>query len=82
MGHHGGAPKIDPGWYSPESVAIELAYNPPETGFMRSARAAGARAENGLGMLLHQAVLAFECWTGQTPPVAVYERALMGAAAI
>ena len=47
-------------------VALELAYNPPETGFMVAARAAGARAENGLGMLVHQAALAFERWTGQT----------------
>jgi shikimate 5-dehydrogenase len=26
-------------------------------------------------MLLHQAALAFECWTGQAPPMAVYEAA-------
>jgi shikimate dehydrogenase len=49
-------------------VAIELAYNPPLTGFMVEARAAGARAENGLGMLLHQAALAFELWTGKRAP--------------
>jgi shikimate dehydrogenase len=54
-------------------VAVELAYNPPETGFMVAAREAGARAENGLGMLLHQAALAFERWTGQVPPMDVYE---------
>jgi shikimate dehydrogenase len=73
LGHHGSAPKVHPSWYSPDSVAIELAYNPPVTEFMVAARAAGARAENGLGMLLHQAALAFERWTGETPPMAVYE---------
>ena len=78
LGHHGAAPNVDPGCYSPQSVAIELAYNPPETGFMRTATAAGARAENGLGMLLHQAALAFECWTGQAPPMAVFEAAAKG----
>ena len=73
MGHHGEAPVVHPSWYSPDSVAIELAYNPPLTGFMVAARTAGARAENGIGMLLHQAALAFERWTGQSPPMDVYE---------
>jgi shikimate dehydrogenase len=76
LGHHGAAPDVHPGCYSPDSVAIELAYNPAETAFMRRAREAGARAENGMGMLLHQAALAFERWTGQAPPMAVYEEAL------
>ena len=76
MGHHGSAPTVHPSWYSPDSVAIELAYNPPETGFMVAARSAGARAENGLGMLLHQAALAFERWTGQVPPMDVLGEAL------
>ena len=76
LGHDGLAPIVHPSCYSPQSVAIELAYNPPVTGFMEAARAAGARAENGLGMLLHQAALAFECWTGQRPPFEAYEAAL------
>jgi shikimate dehydrogenase len=75
LGHYGGAPVVHAGWYSRESVAVELVYNPPVTGFMRSAQAAGARAENGLGMLVHQAALAFECWTGRPAPLDVYERA-------
>jgi len=78
LGHHGASPVVHPSWYSPGSVAIELAYNPPETGFMVAARQAGARAENGLGMLLHQAALAFERWTGQVPPMDVYEAAVAG----
>jgi shikimate dehydrogenase len=76
LGHHGASPAVHPSWYSPGSVAIELAYNPPETGFMVEARAAGARAENGLGMLLHQAALAFERWTGQAPPMDVFAAAV------
>jgi shikimate dehydrogenase len=82
MGHHGSAPLVHPSWYSPDSVAIELAYNPPETRFMVAAREAGARAENGLGMLLHQAALAFERWTGQAPPMNVLEAALGAALAV
>jgi shikimate dehydrogenase len=76
LGHHGQAPDVHPSWYSPLSVAIELAYNPPVTGFMIAAREAGARAENGLGMLIHQAALAFELWTGQSAPLEAYETAV------
>jgi shikimate dehydrogenase len=76
LGHHGSAPVVHPSWYSPDSAAIELAYNPPQTGFMLAAQVAGARAENGLGMLLHQAALAFERWTGQAPPIDVLAAAL------
>jgi shikimate dehydrogenase len=76
LGHHGQAPDVHPSCYSPDSVAIELAYNPRETSFMAAARQAGARAENGLGMLLQQAALAFERWTGQTPPMDAFERAI------
>ena len=75
LGHHGSAPAVHPSWYSPESVAIELVYNPPVTAFMHAAQAAGARVENGLGMLIHQAALAFERWTGQPAPLAAYEQA-------
>ena len=79
LGHHGAAPEVHPSCYSRRSVAIELAYNPPETGFMVAARLTGARAENGLGMLLHQAALAFERWTGQPGPMDVYEAAVLQA---
>ena len=78
LGHHGGAPEVHPSCYSRHSVAIELAYNPPVTGFMEAAREADARAENGLGMLLHQAALAFERWTGQEAPLAAYEAVISG----
>ena len=82
LGHHGAAPVVHPSCYSPASVAIELAYNPPVTAFMTDARGAGARAENGLGMLLHQAALAFELWTGQAPPIDVLEAALSSRVAV
>jgi len=81
LGHHGSAPVVHPSWYSPESVAIELAYNPPETPFMVAARTAGARAENGLGMLLHQAALSFERWTAREAPMDAYEAAVKDLAA-
>lgn len=58
-----------------DAMAYDLVYNPRETAFMRQARAAGARAVNGLGMLVHQGAEAFERWTGVAAPVEVMARA-------
>ena len=73
LGHYGQSPTVHPSWYSRDSVAVDLVYSPPDTAFMAAARSHGARAENGLGMLLHQAALAFERWTGREPPLALFE---------
>lgn len=53
----------------PDGAAVyDLVYNPRETQFVRQARRAGLRAATGLGMLVEQAALSFECWTGRIPP--------------
>jgi shikimate dehydrogenase len=54
--------------FPPGAVVYDLVYNPPETAFLRAARLAGLPAFNGLGMLVEQAALSFERWTGQTAP--------------
>ncbi len=46
------------------AMIYDLVYNPMETQLVRSARAAGLRAVTGLGMLIEQAALSFELWTG------------------
>ena len=56
--------------------AFDLVYGAPETPFMREARKGGAKAANGLGMLLHQGAKAFEIWTGRAAPADVMRRAL------
>lgn len=56
--------------------AFDLVYGAHETAFVRAARAAGARATDGLGMLLHQGAKAFEIWTHKTPPLDVMRNAL------
>ncbi len=48
---------------------------------MRRARAAGARAVGGLGMLVYQGAEAFERWTGVAAPVDVMARACRSALA-
>ena len=50
--------------FPPRAFVYDLVYNPPETLLMQRARAAGLDASNGLGMLIEQAALAFELWTG------------------
>ena len=57
-------------------TVVDLIYNPPETALLREAGLAGARTYNGVGMLVHQGVLAFEIWTGLRPDLGVMKRAL------
>jgi shikimate dehydrogenase len=53
----------------PANAAVyDCVYNPRETTLIKRARAAGLPADTGLGMLLEQAALAFEIWTGHNPP--------------
>jgi len=68
----------------PESIAFprcelayDLIYNPGTTRFMEQAAKAGARAVNGLGMLVRQAGGSFGIWTGTPPPLEVMRRAAL-----
>ncbi|HJR19719.1 MAG TPA: shikimate dehydrogenase [Actinomycetota bacterium] len=49
-------------------TVVDLIYHPEETELVRIAAKRGARAFNGMGMLLHQAALSFEAWTGVDAP--------------
>ena len=57
-------------------VVFDLVYEPRQTRLLTLAEAAGARPVGGLGMLVHQAALAFELWTGQAVPVDIMRRAI------
>jgi shikimate dehydrogenase len=57
-------------------AVYDMIYNPAETALLQAAKAAGCRASNGLGMLLHQGARAFEIWTGKSAPLDVMRRAL------
>ena len=46
----------------------DVVYNPLETVLLRQARAAGAYAVDGLGMLVYQGVAQQQLWTGREPP--------------
>ena len=60
-------------------LAFDLVYNLPDTCFTRAAKAGGAQAVNGLGMLLHQGAEAFSIWTGRPAAVKVMRQALEAA---
>jgi len=53
----------------PQHVTVyDLVYNPRETKLVRDAKEQGCHATTGLGMLIEQAALAFQLWTGHNPP--------------
>ena len=58
---------------------FDLIYTPPETRLMALARQSGARATNGLTMLVHQGAEAFRLWTGVEPPVDIMLQACLHA---
>ena len=51
------------------AVVTDLVYNPLETDLLKHAQARGNRIVDGLGMLMHQAVPAFEAFYGERPKV-------------
>ena len=61
----------------PGQVVVDLVYQPMRTPFVEAARARGAVAVNGLGMLIHQAALSFRLWTGEVPPLEVLSAAAL-----
>jgi shikimate dehydrogenase len=68
---------IDLASLSRPGVVCDIVYIPLETELLKNARAAGFHIADGLGMLLHQAVPAFEIWFGVRPEVTPELRALI-----
>ncbi|MEY3019935.1 MAG: hypothetical protein RLZZ272_919, partial [Actinomycetota bacterium] len=62
----------------PEQVAYDLVYRRTPSPFLSDAAAAGAGAFDGTGMLVNQAAIAFERWTGIAAPIDAM-RAAVGA---
>jgi shikimate dehydrogenase len=61
----------------PQGAAVyDLIYNPQETVLLKRARVEGHLAANGAGMLVAQAALAFQMWTGVEAPFEAMERAM------
>jgi shikimate dehydrogenase len=67
---------FDPVALGDGQIVADLVYQPPTTALVAAARRQGATALNGRGMLVHQAALAFELWTGVEAPVEVMGKAV------
>ncbi len=52
-------------------LVVDLVYHPVRTPLLRAAESAGAATATGVGMLVHQAALQFQLWTGQAAPIEV-----------
>jgi shikimate dehydrogenase len=61
-------------------LVFDMVYGPQETPLVHFAREKGAKSADGLLMLLHQGVLAFEIWFGKPAPAELMRKALFAAA--
>jgi shikimate dehydrogenase len=57
-------------------AVYDMIYRPAQTLLLQSAKAAGCRTANGIGMLLYQGAKALEIWTGQAAPIDTMRKAL------
>lgn len=57
-----GKPNIPYQYLSSEHILFDCVYNPQETQFLREGRERGARIQNGMNMLIGQAVAAWKIW--------------------
>jgi shikimate dehydrogenase len=57
-------------------TVADVVANPPDTRFLEEARQHGATTLDGLGMIVNQAAIAFQLWTGIEPDVAIMREAV------
>lgn len=70
LGMTGQAPlSLDLSHLSPPTVVTDIVYSPLQTELLQEAARRGCETVDGIGMLLHQAVLGFERWFSYTPMV-------------
>lgn len=75
LGHSVGLSPVPRAWLRDRRIAYDLVYNPLETRFLADARAESCQTISGLDMLIAQAALQFELWTGRQPPIDVMRHA-------
>jgi shikimate dehydrogenase len=67
---------VDASRFGSGQLVVDLVYDPPVTEWLAKAAASGARIRGGLGMLVHQAALQVEIWTGSRAPLPEMWRAV------
>jgi shikimate dehydrogenase len=75
--NRGDPPPIPSRLLAPHLMVYDTIYSARQTPLVAAALEAGARAANGLSMLLHQGALAFEIWFGRAAPVDAMRKALL-----
>jgi len=77
-GHGRDLPPLDRGWLAQSAVAYDLNYGSAHLPFARWCEQQNLAVHDGLGMLVGQAALAFEIWTGRRPDIAPVLATLTG----
>lgn len=67
---------IAPGLLRSGQIVADIVYEPRRTPLLVAAEERGATPIGGLGMLIHQAAVAFEWWTGHPAPIAAMTAAV------
>ena len=78
-GHSEGESPVPKAWLHPRQVVFDMVYRPRKTRLLADAADVGCAIIPGLEMLLYQAAIQFELWTGQEAPEQVMREALEGA---
>jgi shikimate dehydrogenase len=72
---------LHPSLIQPHQMIYDMVYSPARTRLIADAQAEGARAANGLSMLLWQGAISFEFWFNRDAPVAAMRKGLTDAVA-
>jgi shikimate dehydrogenase len=75
VGMDGTSLAVDPELLRPDQLVVDIITQPAETPLLVAAGERGARRLGGLGMLVHQAAVAFELWTGESASLDAMTRA-------
>jgi shikimate dehydrogenase len=70
---------VDVGTLHLGQVVADVIFSPPQTRLLRDAKARDCTVLDGLGMLVNQAIVGVEFWTGITPDAGVMREALENA---
>lgn len=68
LGHQGQSPDLEPEWLSLNTIAYDLSYGAAAQPFLTKCKSMGIQQSyDGIGMLHHQAALAFALWFNHIP---------------
>jgi shikimate dehydrogenase len=63
-------------WLTSEICIFDIVYNPKGTKLVQNAKRIGAKAIDGIDMLVYQGAIAFKIWTDKEPPINVMKIAV------